>query len=157
MIERARIKMMMRIGTWLLLVSTATALVAPHLSAALRRRGVVVFSAEDEKDRNAQLLADIERFRSTETPKEVVKADVLDTIVDGLGVVLSINFVVIVVLFSWFLWGVFSLYALENDATITLVKASFDPIILPILSTHMALTFLSAGLERLAGRGQDAA
>ena len=33
------------------------------------------------------------------------------------------------------------------------VKAAFDPFILPLLSTHMGLTFLSYGLEKAFGEG----
>ena len=32
-------------------------------------------------------------------------------------------------------------------------KAAFDPFILPLLSTHMGLTFLSYGLEKAFGEG----
>ena len=71
----------------------------------------------------------------------------------GLGTVLGFNFVVIVGLFLWFLSGVFSLYALDNDTIIIAVKAAFDPFILPLLSTHMGLTFLSYGLEKAFGEG----
>ena len=60
---------------------------------------------------------------------------------------------VIVGLFLWFLSGVFSLYALDNDTIIIAVKAAFDPFILPLLSTHMGLTFLSYGLEKAFGEG----
>ena len=70
-----------------------------------------------------------------------------------LGTVLSVNFVVIVGLFFWFLYGVFSLYALDDDAVIIAVKAAFDPFILPLLSTHMGLTFFSYGLEKAFGEG----
>lgn len=98
---------------------------------------------------NAQLKRDIERFKQQSSTTPVTEPSALEGIISVLGVVLSVNFVIIVGLFGWFIWGVFSLYALQNDSVIILVKASFDPIILPILSTHMGLTFLSAGLERV--------
>lgn len=98
---------------------------------------------------NAQLKRDIERFKQQSSTTPATEPSALEGIVSVLGVILSVNFAIIVALFGWFVWGVFSLYTLKNDSVITLVKASFDPVILPILSTHMGLTFLSAGLERL--------
>ena len=84
---------------------------------------------------------------------EAAAAGPIQSVVNVLGTVLSVNFVVIVGLFLWFLSGVFSLYALDNDAVIIAVKAAFDPFILPLLSTHMGLTFLSYGLEKAFGEG----
>lgn len=106
----------------------------------------------EESVQNAQLKADIERFKkaSASSPREGSGGAMQQTL-KGLSLVLGVNFVVIFLLFLWFLWGVFSLYALKDDSVIILVKASFDPFILPLLSTHMGLTFLSAGLERVAG------
>ena len=98
------------------------------------------------------LKKDIERFRKMKTTvTEDAGANALVTVVNGLGVVLSVNFVIIVSLFLWFLFGCFQLFALNNDTVIVSVKNNFDPYILPVLSTHMALTFLSAALERIAG------
>ena len=104
-------------------------------------------------DQNDALKADIERFRQTQVLPEAAAAGPIQSVVNVLGTVLSVNFVVIVGLFLWFLSGVFSLYALDNDAIIIAVKAAFDPFILPLLSTHMGLTFLSYGLEKTFGEG----
>ena len=105
---------------------------------------------------DAALLADVDRFRRSQAAAPAAReAGPVQTVINVLGTVLSVNFVVIVALFLWFLSGVFSLYALDNDATITAVKAAFDPFILPLLSTHMGLTFLSFGLEKTFGEGSD--
>ena len=104
---------------------------------------------------NAKLREDIARFKQAKVKSSAEKNSPLSSLVNGLGLVLSVNFVIIVALFLWFLYGCFSLYALSNDAAIIAVKAAFDPFILPLLSTHMGLTFLAAALERVAKPDDD--
>ena len=104
-------------------------------------------SAEDK------LIADAARFRERGIVGEAAPENPVQGLINVLGTVLGFNFVVIVGLFLWFLSGVFSLYALDNDTIIIAVKAAFDPFILPLLSTHMGLTFLSYGLEKAFGEG----
>ena len=98
-------------------------------------------------------FADAARFRERGTVVEAASENPVQGLINVLGTVLGFNFVVIVGLFLWFLSGVFSLYALDNDTIIIAVKAAFDPFILPLLSTHMGLTFLSYGLEKAFGEG----
>mmetsp|Transcript_17195 Transcript_17195/g.69177 ORF Transcript_17195/g.69177 Transcript_17195/m.69177 type:complete len:214 (-) Transcript_17195:145-786(-) len=114
-----------------------------------------VLAPDDE--RKARLKRDIERFRAAEAaaPREPETANPLVAVVSVLGAILSVNFVIIVALFLWFLYGCFAYGVLGEDAVILAVKAAFDPYILPILSTHMGLTFLSAGLEQVAGVNDD--
>ena len=100
-----------------------------------------------------KLIADAARFRERGTVVEAAAENPVQGVINVLGTVLGVNFVVIVGLFLWFLSGVFSLYALDNDTIIIAVKAAFDPFILPLLSTHMGLTFLSYGLEKAFGEG----
>ena len=100
-----------------------------------------------------KLIADAARFRERGTVVEAASENPVQGVINVLGTVLGVNFVVIVGLFLWFLSGVFSLYALDNDTIIIAVKAAFDPFILPLLSTHMGLTFLSYGLEKAFGEG----
>ena len=100
-----------------------------------------------------RLIADAARFRERGTVVEAASENPVQGVINVLGTVLGVNFVVIVGLFLWFLSGVFSLYALDNDTIIIAVKAAFDPFILPLLSTHMGLTFLSYGLEKAFGEG----
>ena len=100
-----------------------------------------------------KLIADAARFRERGTVVEAAAENPVQGLINVLGTVLGFNFVVIVGLFLWFLSGVFSLYALDNDTIIIAVKAAFDPFILPLLSTHMGLTFLSYGLEKAFGEG----
>lgn len=97
-----------------------------------------------------KLIADAARFRQR-GPVEAPPENPVQGLINVLGNVLGVNFVVIVGLFLWFLSGVFSLYALDNDKIIIAVKAAFDPFILPLLSTHMGLTFFSYGLEKAFG------
>ena len=100
-----------------------------------------------------RLIADAARFRERGIVGEAAPENPVQGLINVLGTVLGFNFVVIVGLFLWFLSGVFSLYALDNDTIIIAVKAAFDPFILPLLSTHMGLTFLSYGLEKAFGEG----
>ena len=100
-----------------------------------------------------KLIADAARFRERGIVGEAAPENPVQGLINVLGTVLGFNFVVIVGLFLWFLSGVFSLYALDNDTIIIAVKAAFDPFILPLLSTHMGLTFLSYGLEKAFGEG----
>ena len=100
-----------------------------------------------------RLIADAARFRERGIVGEAAPENPVQGLINVLGTVLGFNFVVIVGLFLWFLSGVFSLYALDNDTIIIAVKAAFDPFILPLLSTHMGLTFLSYGLEKAFGAG----
>ena len=100
-----------------------------------------------------RLIADAARFRERGIVGEAAPENPVQGLINVLGTVLGVNFVVIVGLFLWFLSGVFSLYALDNDTIIIAVKAAFDPFILPLLSTHMGLTFLSYGLEKAFGEG----
>jgi len=155
----------MKLFLLILLASSGAALVAPGVvtrRVALRSsppsEGEAPVPTEEPvaaEERNAELLRDIARLKSERVVEPAPPVSAMQNVVNVLGAILSVNFVVIVGLFLWFLYGVFSLYALDNSATITLVKASFDPIILPILSTHMGLTFLSAGLENLVADGDD--
>mmetsp|Transcript_31239 Transcript_31239/g.96701 ORF Transcript_31239/g.96701 Transcript_31239/m.96701 type:complete len:193 (+) Transcript_31239:71-649(+) len=112
-------------------------------------------SAASSLGASEALKADAERFRQRREALGDAGAPVgpspIKSVVNVLGTVLSVNFVVIFGLFLWFLSGVFSLYALDNDAVINAVKAAFDPFILPLLSTHMGLTFFSYGLEKTFG------
>lgn len=104
-------------------------------------------------DADAALLADVDRFRRTQVAPVGGERGPMQSLIGTLGTILSVNFVVIFVLFLWFLSGVFNLYALDNETVILAVKAAFDPFILPLLSTHMGLTFLSFGLEKTFGEG----
>lgn len=103
-----------------------------------------------EFDRNDELKSDIDRFRKTQVVPEKTDGP-MQGVITVLGSILSVNLVIIIGLFLWFLSGVFSLYVLDNDATIITVQNAFDPFILPLLSTHMGLTFLSYGLEKTFG------
>ena len=114
------------------------------------KSGPVYKRAPTAEDR---LIADAARFRERGTVVEAASENPVQGLINVLGTVLGFNFVVIVGLFLWFLSGVFSLYALDNDTIIIAVKAAFDPFILPLLSTHMGLTFLSYGLEKAFGEG----
>mmetsp|Transcript_11 Transcript_11/g.18 ORF Transcript_11/g.18 Transcript_11/m.18 type:complete len:164 (-) Transcript_11:64-555(-) len=158
----------------LILIAIAEALVYPsqyrcvqvstrhvlHLTREEGETNPIVFEESlGEESADERLRKDIARFRqeSTITSEEEIesKTNPLISVINIFGAILSVNFVIIVGLFLYFLYGVFSLYALKNEAPILSVQANFDPFILPILSTHMGLTFLSAGLERVAGINDD--
>jgi len=95
---------------------------------------------------------DIERFKSLPprvTAEEEARNAPMQTLQSGLAAVLGFNFVVVVGLFLWFLYACFNSLVLNVDKDILAVQSVFEPYILPLLTTHMALTFLSYGLERL--------
>ena len=50
-----------------------------------------------------------------------------------------------------FVAGCFGKFALETDVVIDAFTGLWEVLILPLLSTHMALTFLSAGIEKFGG------
>lgn len=47
-------------------------------------------------------------------------------------------------------------FGADNYTIINAFRGCWDFLILPLLSTHMALTFLSFGLEKLANAGEAA-
>lgn len=128
----------------------------------------------DRQAVNAKLESDLAAFRAQEAMKEVAppteENSILKQAINILGKILTFNFFVICIFFLWFLAGaqiaschsrnlsdfrkpvsagVFAQFALQQTAIIGSFQGAWDVIILPLLSTHMALTFLSAGLEKL--------
>jgi hypothetical protein len=75
----------------------------------------------------------------------------LQNVIQVLGTVLTFNFFIIICFFTWFMAGVVGQFGLHDETVINAFRASWDGLILPLLTTHMALTLLSAGLEKLAG------
>ena len=99
------------------------------------------------------LAADIARFKADKgIPASNYNADeelgLLERVISVLGTVLTYNFFIIIGFFAWFLAGVGLQFGANNYAVIGSFQALWEVLILPLLSTHMALTFLSAGLER---------
>ena len=74
----------------------------------------------------------------------------LQNVINTLGNVLTVNFFIIIAFFTWFLAGVGAQFGAENFVLINAFRSCWDVLILPLLSTHMALTFLSFGLEKVA-------
>lgn len=74
----------------------------------------------------------------------------LQKVINTLGTVLTYNFFIIIGFFTWFVAGVVGQFGFENTEIIGTFRAYWDVLILPLLTTHMTLTFLSAGLERLS-------
>ena len=108
-----------------------------------------------------RLASDLAQFKSTSPAVERVGSDddedgPLQKVINTLGTVLTYNFFIIITFFLWFVAGVGMQYGAQNYALIGAFQGAWDVLILPLLSTHMALTFLSAGLERVAGGGEEA-
>lgn len=105
-----------------------------------------------------RLAEDIARFKAERgldaDVTEEVEGGLLQQVIDTLGNILTVNFFIICVFFTWFLTGVGAQYGAQNTAIIEAFRGAWDLIILPLLTTHMTLTFLSAGLERIAKSGQ---
>ena len=61
------------------------------------------------------------------------------------------------VLVDRYIAGCFGKFVLSTDDVINSFTDKWDSFILPLLSTHMALTFRSAGIEKFAepARSQD--
>lgn len=103
------------------------------------------------------LAADIARFkadrgisRSIRDSPEESEIGMLERVINTLGTVLTYNFFIIIGFFLWFLAGAALQFGADSTWLIVAFQSKWDVLILPLLSTHMALTFLSAGLERLA-------
>ena len=116
----------------------------------------------EDSGRADALAADVERFRA-KAAEEAAASGVdpeeqtfLDKTIDTLGTVLTYNFFIIIGFFTWFLGGVFAQFGLQSFFLINAFRGAWDVIIMPLLTTHMTLTFLSYGLEKLAGREDPA-
>ncbi|KAL1500366.1 hypothetical protein AB1Y20_013029 [Prymnesium parvum] len=136
--------------------------VAPRPTFRLGRAPVLSESpfepAQSEEERlavNAKLESDVAAFRAqkeadgTLTDSKDREDSLLQMTINTLGKVLTFNFFVICIFFLWFLAGLAAQFGLQQTAVIDSFRGAWDLIILPLLSTHMALTFLSAGLERI--------
>lgn len=131
---------------------------ADRMRAAFGDQSVVGQSARSGGRRAAEdrLAEDIARFkveRGLDEPKEE-DVGLLFKIIDTLGTILTYNFVIICLFFAWFLTGVGAQYGAQNTTLIEAFRAAWDVLILPLLTTHMTLTFLSFGLEKVAKAGQ---
>ena len=73
-----------------------------------------------------------------------------------LGTILTYNFFIIIGFFTWFMTGVVAQFGFQQTALIDAFRGAWDYVIQPLLGTHMTLTFLSYGLEKVAaGDGED--
>jgi len=70
-------------------------------------------------------------------------------LIEVLGTVLTYNFAIIIAFFTWFIVGAGAQLGAQQTAIIDSFRGCWDWLIMPLLTTHMTLTFLSAGLERL--------
>ena len=105
-----------------------------------------------------RLSEDIARFKAERGPDpSALTADeepsMLMKTIDTLGTILTFNFVIICIFFTWFLVGVGAQFGADDVAIINAFRGAWDFLILPLLTTHMTLTFLSFGLEKLVNAG----
>ena len=149
---------------------------APRLRAAsshARLHAAGIVCAEDYKPpssfaedweaagRKDSLEADIARLKAAKAAELAASGvtgeeepGMLDKTIDTLGTVLTYNFFIIITFFTWFLAGCFAQFGLKSYALINAFRGAWDVIIMPLLTTHMTLTFLSYGLEKAAGRDE---
>jgi hypothetical protein len=106
--------------------------------------------------RKESLLADIEQFKRQAPVAAPAEETMLDKTISTLGTILTFNFFVIISFFLWFLTGVGAQFGAQNTAIIDAFRGAWDWLIQPLLGTHMTLTFLSAGLERISGKDEAA-
>ena len=148
---------------WLLLLSTGLRAGNPmparpgtslaHTSRRLASVVVASDSSDEAREKQmSELRRDIESFKqASQTDMEDAESPtLLRNTIDTLGTVLSYNSLIICAFFAWFLAAVAGQYVVKDMTLITAFRGYWDVLILPLLSTHMALTFLSAGLERFA-------
>jgi hypothetical protein len=110
---------------------------------------------EGDGPSEADLLSDIARFKQRESASAALsdgRPDVVMSVINSLGLILTCNFVIIVGLFGWFIVGAVAQLGFKSMAPITAFRGAWDPFILPLLSTHMGLTFLSKFLEKIFGK-----
>lgn len=130
----------------------------PRLQPRGARAGAEIEPVGDGPS-EAELLSDIARFKERDVANALAGGAAGPSpalaVINGLGLVLTCNFVVIVGLFGWFLVGAVAQLGFKSMAPITAFRDAWDPFILPLLTTHMALTFLSKALEKLTGNEPD--
>ena len=134
------------------------AVVAPPQSSSEYLKGEFAedWAAAGRKD---ALLADVERFKAAKAataPAEPEEETLLDKTIDTLGTILTFNFFIIITFFAWFLTGVAAQFGFQSYDIINTFRSSWDFLIMPLLTTHMTLTILSWGLEKVAGREETA-
>ena len=109
------------------------------------------------------LAADLARFKAEDAAKrgpqraEDEGPSLLQNVINTLGTVLTYNFFIICTFFLWFLVGAGQQLGLKETTIIDTFRSFWDWLIMPLLTTHMTLTFLSYGLEKLATAGDEEA
>lgn len=111
---------------------------------------------QKEKERNDQLAQDLAKFKQL-VPNDDEEMTLLEKVSETLGNILSVNFVIILGFFSWLVLGVIFRYTVQVTQIIDGFLALWDWLILPLLSTHLALTLLSWVLEKVAFAQKSAA
>lgn len=109
--------------------------------------------------RKDALAADVARFKAqaaVDNPGEDGEDTLLQKTINTLGTVLTYNFFIIISFFVWFVAGVGAQFGLKDFTIIDGFKGCWGWLIQPLLTTHMTLTFLSAGLEKLSGNEKEA-
>ena len=133
---------------------------ADRMREKFGEKSVVGQSARSGGRRAAEdrLEEDIARFKAERGPDpSALTADdepgMLMKTIDTLGTILTYNFGIIILFFTWFLVGVGAQFGADDTAIINAFRSAWDVLILPLLTTHMTLTFLSFGLEKLVNAG----
>uniref|UniRef100_A0A7S0LML8 Uncharacterized protein n=1 Tax=Coccolithus braarudii TaxID=221442 RepID=A0A7S0LML8_9EUKA len=136
------------------LLSGGTAWTFAPVVLRSRARPIVLQQMPDPEKRmqlEEALRVDVERFRAESADKAAdEEGGLLQGTISVLGTVLTYNFFIICGFFAWFLTGVGAQYGVQNEAIINAFRGCWDFLIQPLLGTHMVLTFLAAGLERVA-------
>jgi len=107
------------------------------------------------------LAADLARFKADPTLNPRTEADsgptMMQNVINTLGKILTFNFFLIIIFFLWFLTGVGMQFGAQQTGVLETFRGCWDVLIMPFLTTHMTLTFLSAGLERIGGGEKEKA
>jgi len=99
-----------------------------------------------------RLAADLAKFKAERgVSDEPEEETLIGRVINVLGTVLTCNFFIIISFFAWFLVGCAAQFGWENYVIIGAFQANWEVFILPLLTTHMTLTFLSYGLEKVSG------
>ena len=162
----------MRAPLLCVLAASAAALRAPVLRAPARRACVSCrFDFDDDENRPLadnweatgradDLAAEVAKFRAQADAEAAIRGDdaetvtFLDQTINTLGTILTYNFFIIITFFAWFMTGVIGQFGFQSFGLINAFRGCWDVLIMPLLTTHMTLTFLSWGLEKVAGNAE---
>jgi hypothetical protein len=99
-----------------------------------------------EDDPLAQILQDVKEMRATESRTEPAEGNL--SVSKILSTIVIADFFVVMILFFWFLLGIFSSYVVHDDAIQIAFNGIFQPIVQPALGLLMIASISDAVLKK---------